>query len=73
MKSTTKNKNWHSIISKKSKRPNNKVVVGYYRDESYEFAILCYFDEKLNEWYSASPETRGDELNEPDYWIELPD
>lgn len=68
----TKNKHWHSTTNKKEDRPNDKVVVGYYINESYKFAILCYYDSKTKHWFSASPETRGCELNEPEYWIDLP-
>ena len=72
-KSMTKDKGWHSIINKKSNRPKDKVVVGYFISGPYEFAELCYYDPESDEWFSASPETRGDKLNEPDYWIDLPD
>lgn len=69
----TKGTGWHLIIDKNSERPKDDVVVGYYISGSYEFAILCYYDQKTKQWFSASPDTRGDELNEPDYWIEKPD
>ena len=36
---------------------------------------LVDYDEikQTNEWYSDQPETRGNCLREPDYWIESPD
>lgn len=65
---------WTAIIDKNSQRPQkDKVVVGYYISGPYKFAELCYYDQESDEWFSASPDTIDYPVNEPDYWINLPD
>ena len=49
------------------------MVVGVWISTTETMAELCYYDKDTQEWFSANPDTKGDALKEPDYWIEFPD
>lgn len=64
---------WHIIIDGDNVPKTENVVVGVWICGSETYAELCFYDNDCKEWYSANPGTKGDAVNEPDYWIELPD
>ena len=68
-----KERHWHIVINGNNVPEGKEVVVGVWTCGTEIYAELCYYDEGGDEWFSANPSTKGDAVNEPDYWIEFPD
>ena len=66
-------RHWHIIINGDNCPETPDVVVGVWISTTETMAELCYYDQETHELFSANPDTRGDALMEPDYWIEFPD
>ncbi len=66
-------RHWHIIINGDNCPETPDVVVGVWISTTETMAELCYYDKDTQEWFSANPDTKGDALKEPDYWIEFPD
>jgi hypothetical protein len=64
---------WHIVMNGDNCPPEKSVVVGFWISTTETIAELCYYVKESNEWFSASPNSNGDAVLEPDYWIETPD
>ena len=68
-----KQRRWHIVIDGDNCPKTDDVVVGVWVSVSETWGELCYYVKETKEWISANPNTRGDALIAPDYWIEFPD
>lgn len=68
-----KERYWHIVTNGDNCPADESVVVGVWIQGTETTAELCYYWKETKEWFSANPNTKGDPLIEPDYWIEYPD
>ena len=64
---------WHIVIDGDNVPEDDLIVVGMWITGAEPWVELCHYEAEPKEWYSDQPETRGNCLREPDYWIEAPD
>ena len=67
-----KKRRWNTVINGDNVPKDDRVVVGMWLTGECPYAELCHYEEKTREWLSNHPETTGDSICEPDYWIETP-
>ena len=66
-------RHWHIVIDGDNAPKNSDTVVGVWIGIGEAMAELCKYEPETDEWTSMNPDTKGDPLSEPDYWIEMPD
>ena len=66
-------RHWHLVIDGDNVPETSETVVGVWISTSEPMAELCQYDPESNEWTSMNPDTKGDPISEPDYWMEFPD
>lgn len=66
-------RHWHIILNGRGCPDHNDTVVGVWIIGDEPFAELCKYDPESEEWISMNPDTKGDAVTDPDYWIEFPD
>lgn len=66
-------RHWHIILAGDGCPDTNDTVVGVWISGSETYAELCKYNPDSKEWISMNPDTKGDAVREPDYWIEYPD
>ena len=66
-------RHWHIILNGDGCPETSETVVGVWISGSESYAELCRYIPDSDEWISMNPDTRGDAVREPDYWIEFPD
>lgn len=66
-------RHWHIVIDGGGCPENSETVVGVWISGTETMAELCKYDPEEGEWYSMNPDTKGDPVSDPDYWMEFPD
>ncbi len=66
-------RHWHIVLNGAGCPETSETVVGVWVSGTETYAELCKYDTESEEWISMNPDTKGDALTDPDYWIEFPD
>lgn len=65
-------RHWHIVLDGAGCPETSDTVVGVWISGTEIYAELCKYDADSKEWTSMNTGTKGDPVNEPDYWIEFP-